>query len=122
MNSTRLPSAASVDMISWWPCQMKSQSMDEMQTTSVPRLMRSPRLLPGHHVGGQGARDGLRELLVARSPAEMDIVGKNRRRHVVVDPARVEKADLVRPREIRERFRRPIVERAHDLFAVCIRR
>ena len=24
-------------MISWWPCQMKSQSIDEMQMTSCSR-------------------------------------------------------------------------------------
>src|SRR5439155_1554651 len=30
----RRPRAASVDMISWCPCQMKSQSIDEMQSTS----------------------------------------------------------------------------------------
>ena len=34
MNSTRCPSAASRDMISWCPCQMKSQSIDEMQMMS----------------------------------------------------------------------------------------
>ena len=37
MNSTRCPSAASRDMISWWPCQMKSQSIDEMQRMSGRR-------------------------------------------------------------------------------------
>jgi len=33
-NSTRLPFAASVDMISWCPCQMNCQSIDEKQTMS----------------------------------------------------------------------------------------
>ena len=31
-----MPLAASVDMISWWPCQMKSQSIDEMQMMVWP--------------------------------------------------------------------------------------
>ena len=49
-NSTRCPCAASVDMISWCPCQMKSQSIDEMQRMSAQRRAcgraheRSPRL------------------------------------------------------------------------------
>ena len=31
MNNTLLPFFAKVDMISWWPCHMKSQSIEDMQ-------------------------------------------------------------------------------------------
>ena len=85
-NSTRWPSAASVDMISWWPCQMKSQSIDEMQRMSDRRWIM-------HGVTTAGRRS--LEQMAVRSPACG--APSARSRNGARRPRRARRAELRRP-------------------------
>src|SRR5258706_6573051 len=108
-------------MISWCPCQMKSQSIDEMQTTSGFRSMRKVncatrsglRPRPRERVSWQRLGYRASEDLIPFGAAEMHIVGEDRRGHARVDRPGVEKPDAVFTREICERRRAVVVQRAH---------